>query len=155
MRTRIWLLALSLLVVPLGIMTSACGGDGANGSKTQAPPQSSGPAGTDEEYLKAICSGVQEFSDAVVSKTKPEEIAAVIKDFAARMEAANPPADLRSYNQDFVKYLNDSLNDPTRLLTQKPPLPPVSVRQRLSSKESSVPECKSPTFFDSAANSGG
>jgi hypothetical protein len=133
-----------LLVVLAG---AACGG----GSKSSATPTPSGPTISDEEYLRAICVGVTQFSDALVSKSSADEITKVVRDFSASMKQLTPPADLQKYNADFTKYLDDAANDPTSLLTTKPPLPADNVRQRLAAKETNVPECKAPTFFDAGA----
>jgi hypothetical protein len=140
-----------LLLVLVAVATAAaCGGGGSNKSTPTASV--SGPPATDEQYLKAICTGTQDFSDALVSKTTADGIAQVIKQFSANLKKINPPADLRTFHAAFIKYLDDSLTDPTSLLTKAPPEPPDSVRQRLASKESSVPECKSPQFFNPAAS---
>lgn len=136
-------LSAGLLLPAVLLFVSACGGSGASGSATP-----SGPAMSDEEYLKAICTGVTQLSDALVSKSNVDDITKVIKDFSASVKALNPPADLRKYNADFAKYLDDTASDPTAVLTKKPPVPADSIRQRLASKESNVPECKGPTFFD-------
>lgn len=128
-------------------VAAACGGSGGSGT-----PTPSGPTISDEEYLKAICVGVTQLSDALVSKSSAADITKVIKDFSASVKALQPPADLQKYNADFAKYLDDTANDPTSVLTKKPPLPAESIRQRLASKEANVPECKNPTFFD--ANQG-
>lgn len=127
-------------LLPLAIaLAVACGGEDA----PKTPPN----AVTDEAYLKAICSGSANFSDALLTKTKPEEIGQVIKAFSASMKALTPPDDLKDYNQQFTKYLDDAVADPTSLVTRTPPLPKQSIRDRLAAKESSVPECKNGTFF--------
>ena len=146
MRFLLWPAALLFSILPLA---SACGGDNAK------PPAPTGPTVSDEEYLKAICAGTRNFSNALISKTKPEEIATVIKDFSASMKQLSPPSDLRKFNTDFVKYLDDSLSDPTSLVTRKPPAPPAAVRDRLVAAEAKVPECKDGTFFDAQAAAAG
>ena len=131
-------LLVALLAFPLIALAACSGGD-------DDPP--AGGTGTDEEYLKAICSGTSEFSNALITKTSADDIAAVIKDFIADMKDANPPADLVKYNQDFVKYLEDAVGDPTSLVTRQPPLPSEDIQRRLAGKELSVDECKNGTFF--------
>lgn len=129
----------SLLVLFLVPMAVACGGDSSSGTKTGV---------SDEEYLKVLCTGLSNFSDAMISKTTAAEIGQVIKDYIAEMKKVDPPSDVKQFHQDFVKYLEDSLSDPTSLVTRKPPLPPDGARKRLAAKEPGVAECKSPTFFD-------
>lgn len=133
---RLPLLLLST-VLTAGLL-AACGDD------NDTPD---GPGGSDEDYLRLICQGTQDFSNALVSKTTADEIGEVIRDFIETMEGANPPADLREYNEDFTQYLEDALADPTSLLTRRPPLPDEDIQQRLASKELSVDECKAGTFF--------
>lgn len=130
---------LTLLALPL-LLFAACGDGGDD-------PKPTGNELTDEQYLAAICSGTSKFTEALLSKTKVEDIAAVIKEFSAEMKKLNPPADLKSYNEQFVKYLDDAVGDPTSLVTRNPPLPSKDVRDRLAAKESSVIECKDGTFF--------
>ena len=136
MRFPVFLGAALLLLV---LVLAACSGDD--------DADSGGPGGTDEDYLAAICTGSQNFSNALLSKTTADEIAQVIRDFADQMKQANPPADLRKYNEDFIKYLEDSVEEPTSLLTRQPPLPDEDVQRRLAAKEPTVEECKDPTFF--------
>ena len=141
------LLLLVALFAPLLVLLAGCSG----GSNAKATSTTSGPGVTDQEYLKAICTGIQQFSDALISAKNADAISTVVKNFSASMKQINPPPDLRQFNTDFTKYLDDAVNDPTSLVTTKPPLPPNSVRQRLASEETSVPECKSSTFFDASA----
>jgi hypothetical protein len=129
---------LTLFILPMAI---ACGGDSNSGAKTGV---------SDEEYLKVICTGLSNFSNALLSKTTAAEIGLVIKDYIAEMKKVDPPSDVKKFHQDFVKYLEDSLSEPTSLVTRKPPLPSDSVRKRLAAKEPGVAECKSPTFFNTS-----
>ena len=128
-----------LLVLVLLPAAIACGSDSSSGANTGV---------SDEEYLKVICTGLSNFTDALLSKTTAAEIGQVIKDYIAEMKKVDPPSDVKKFHQDFVKYLEDSLAEPTSLVTRKPPLPSESVRKRLAAKEPGVAECKSPTFFD-------
>jgi len=129
----------AVLVLFLLPTVVACGADTDSGAKTGV---------SDEEYLKVICTGLSNFTDALLSKTTAAEIGQVIKDYIAEMKKVDPPSDVKKFHDDFVKYLEDSLSEPTSLVTRKPPLPSESVRKRLAAKEPGVPECKSPTFFD-------
>jgi hypothetical protein len=132
-----------LLAVAAPLQLAASGGDDDDSN--------GGGTGTDEGYLKAICTGTSDFSNALLSKTTAAEIADVIRAFITKMKAANPPADLVKYNDEFIKYLEDSVSDPTSLVTKQPPLPSDDIRKRLAAKESSVAECKDPTFFSREA----
>lgn len=128
-----------LTAVVAATLLGACGG-GDN------PPKSTG-TGNDEDYLRAVCAGIDQVSDALVAATSPAEIARVIEDFAATMRAIDPPPDLADYNQKFVAYLEAAVDDPTSVVTTSPPLPPDAARRRLASLEPSIPECREPTFF--------
>ncbi len=137
-RMRRFLFAGAILL-PALVLFSSCGDDGDDDT-----PKS---GGTDEEYLAAICKGTSDFSNALLTKTTAAEIGNVIEDFITLMKDANPPADLADYNQEFVKYLEDAVADPTSLVTREPPLPPDDIQRRLAAKELSVDECKNGTFF--------
>ena len=137
-RMRRFLFAGAILV-PALVLFSSCGDDGDDDT-----PKS---GSTDEEYLAAICKGTSDFSNALLTKTTAAEIGNVIEDFITLMKDANPPADLADYNQEFVKYLEDAVADPTSLVTREPPLPPDDIQRRLAAKELSVDECKDGTFF--------
>ena len=140
-----------LLLLLVAVATAAaCGGGGSNKSTPTASVER--PARDRRTVPQGYLHRHPGFSDALVSKTTADGIAQVIKQFSANLKKINPPADLRTFHAAFIKYLDDSLTDPTSLLTKAPPEPPDSVRQRLASKESSVPECKSPQFFNPAAS---
>jgi hypothetical protein len=138
MRRALIVLACAL---PLLLLAAACGDD------DDAPATATGPAGSDEGYLKAVCIGTSNFSNALLSKTSAEEIAAVVREFADEMKGLNPPADLAGYNAAFVAYLEAALEEPTSLVTTSPPEPPADARRRLAALELTIPECKDPTFF--------
>ncbi len=139
---RLWiLLALGLLSAG-SMLLAACGGDDDETPKG---------GGSDEDYLRAICVGTSNFSNALLSKTNPDDIAKVIKDFIEEMKKTNPPADLVKYNQEFIKYLEDSVAEPTSLVTRAPPLPDKDVSRRIAALEPSISECKDGTFFSRAA----
>ncbi len=134
-----WVVALGGACV-LAAAMAACGG----GSDK---PAAVTPGVSDEEYLKVICSGTQGFSDALISQTTVDGIAKSIKDFIAAMNAVTPPSDLQAFHKDLLKYLDDSLKDPTSAVTRKRPQPPDKARQRLAAKEPSVPECSKVHYF--------
>ncbi len=133
---------LLLLAVALPLVFAACGDDddGPSGSTTPG-------TGSDEDYLRAICIGTSNFSNALVSKSDPAEIAQVVREFADQMAAVNPPADLTEYNASFVAYLEAAVDDPTSLVTTAPPEPSDDVRRRMAALEPTIDECKDPTFF--------
>ncbi len=134
---------LALLLI-LATLLAACSGSGDD----DPSPTPSGDPLSDEEYLAVICRGLTSFTDAIVSKTKAEDIATVIRDYVKSLQTVTPPGDLQTFHADYVKYLQDAVAEPTSLLTTKPPLPPDSVRQRLVTKEASVAECRDRTFFE-------
>lgn len=133
----------TLAVVILGaVFLAACSGGG--GGDDQSEPVGTG---TDEDYLRAICVGIDAFTDALLSATTADEIGRVVREFIATMQAVNPPPDLAKYNQQFVAYLEEALADPTSLVTKAPPLPPDEARRRLAALEPQIAECREPTFF--------
>jgi len=140
MRIVLRLLVVAAIVV---VSTAACGG----GSDSASTTPTAGMGATDEEYLKVICAGTQAFSDALISQTTPEGIAKSIKDFAAALKAITPPEDLRDFHTEITKYLEESVSDPTSLVTKKRPQPPEAARSRLASKEPNVPECAKAHYF--------
>lgn len=133
---------LFFLVCALPLLVAAACGDDDDGV-----PTPTGPAGSDEDYLRAVCIGTSNFSNALLSKTSAEEIAAVVREFADEMKGLSPPADLAEYNTQFVAYLEAALEEPTSLVTTAPPEPPADARRRLAALEPTIPECKDPTFF--------
>ena len=137
---RTWALAAAAPLALL-LLAAACG------SGDDAAPTPSGPALSDEQYLKVVCTGLTNFSDALLTRTKAEDIAGVIQEYIRQLQAVNPPGDLQKFHADFVKYLQDSVKDPTSLITRKPPMPADDIRRRVAAKERNVPECKNPTFF--------
>ena len=138
---RHWILLALGLVSAGALLLGACGDD-------DDTPKG---GGSDEDYLRAICVGTQNFSNALLSKTNPDDIAKVIKDFIEEMKQTNPPADLVKYNQDFIKYLEDAVAEPTSLVTRAPPLPDKEVSRRIAALEPGISECKDGTFFSRAA----
>jgi hypothetical protein len=143
----------AVLLLPFLLLAAACGDDGDGDDADETPTGT--PGGNDEDYLKAICSGTQEISNALITKTTPEEIGEVIELFIQKMKEANPPDDLEEYNAEFIQYLEDSLADPTSVVTRTPPLPSDDIQRRLAGKEITVDECKDGTFFSRNLPEGG
>lgn len=148
-------LLIGLLLLPFGLV--ACGGNDDAEPEPTSPAESptsenggSSPTPVvvdDEGYLAVICSGLSDFSDAVLVAKTADEISAVVRDYIASLEGVAPPEDLAEFHRSFIQYLTDSVDEPTLLLTTPRPLPEDSVRDRLSAKESSVSECRDLTFF--------
>ena len=110
------------------------------------------PADVDDEaYLAVLCAGLDRFSDAIQVETEEAGIAAAIEAFIGDLEAVAPPEDLRDFHEAFIDYLEDAIDDPTSPLVVPPPLPEDDVRERLAGKQSSVEECREPTFFSNPA----
>jgi hypothetical protein len=142
-----------LLLIPFALV--ACGGsDDAEPTPVPGTPSTPGSSPApdpvvvdDEGYLAVICSGLSDFSDAVLVAETADEISAVVQEYIASLESVAPPEDLVPFHQSFIRYLVDSIDEPTVLLTTPRPLPEDSVRERLSSKEASVSECRDLSFF--------
>lgn len=141
-RAFIFLFFLPVLMALGGL---ACGSESKDEQATPSAPASA-PA-SDEEYLKVVCAGTKGFSDALISQTTAEGIAKSITDFIASLKATTPPADLDSFHQALIKYLEESVSDPTSLVTRKRPQPPEKVRERLAAKEATVSECTKAHYF--------
>jgi len=88
--------ALFFLVCALPLLLAAACGDDDDASATAA-----GPAGSDEDYLRAVCIGTSNFSNSLLSKTSAAEIAAVVREFAAD-EGLNPQPTSAAYNSECV-----------------------------------------------------
>jgi hypothetical protein len=137
---------LVLCVLP-AFLFAACDGGGSDKTTPTRASAPSGPALSDEAYLKVICTGLVNYQDSLLAAKDVEAIRKVITDYSESMEAINPPADLQHFHDDFIKYLQDSVKDPTSLVTTSPPRPETAARERLASRVTSVPECKYPTFL--------
>jgi hypothetical protein len=145
MRQRFLLLI--ALVLPLSL-AFACNNGGDNDEDPTPALTPAAGTGIDEDYLKAICVGTSNFSNALMSATSVDEIRTVVEEFADEMRGLNPPADLTEYNIAFVAYLDAAaVADPTSLVTTAPPEPPEDVRRRMALLEPTIDECRDPTFF--------
>jgi hypothetical protein len=128
-----------LALVALAAFFAACGDDAAS--------KPAGPVLSDHDYLAVVCKGLSDFSSALLTKTKAEDLTQVIKDYAASLKKIQPPADVAQFHKDFIKYLEDAYSEPTALVTKAPPLPPTDVRQRLAAEEGRTAECQDARFF--------
>ncbi|MBI5948382.1 MAG: hypothetical protein HY875_09610 [Chloroflexi bacterium] len=128
------LLAVAAVAV---LLLAACGSDKA--------PADNGVS--DEEYLRVLCTGLDNYSDSLLGAAKPDQIAKVVQDYITAMKAVTPPKDLAPFHTAFITYLEQGFADPKALLTVSPPRPPEKVASRLVAKEPQVPECQDATFF--------
>lgn len=126
----------------------ACGDDDDDSDNGTATVANGGGNGSDEDYLRAICVGTSNFSNALLSAGSVDDIRQVVQDFADEMRGLDPPSDLVEYNQAFVAYLEAAAEgDPTSLVTTAPPEPSDDVRRRMQNLEPTIDECRDPTFF--------
>jgi len=109
--TRIRLRALALVPACLAIgaaTLAACGGD-----------DNGGGSGSDEEYVAALCDALDTFAtdtnelisgaDSGASEQDlMEDLARIIRELGDEMDAANPPDDLASANDEMVSLLNEA-----------------------------------------------
>lgn len=138
MVARLFAVALLLSAVAL----AACG------DKDDSGGSSGAAASSDAQYLAVFCTGLTKYQETLVSATKVDDIRKVIEDYIGELEKITPPDGLEKYHKDYIRYLREALDDPTSLVTTKPPMPPESDRERLSEKTKGVAECKYPTFLD-------
>jgi hypothetical protein len=154
MQSRFLGLALAAAVV---LPALACSGGGGTSNPASSPIASpTNPAGSpvatgtplsDEAYLRVICTGTQNFSDALMSQSSPEGIAKSVRDFISSLQGVNPPADLRPFHESLLGYLQDSVDNPLELATKPRPEPEEDVRQRLAAKETGIAECEKAKYF--------
>jgi hypothetical protein len=142
--------ALPMILALCAMLFASCGGGSSESGNTPADSATSGGTASDEAYLKVICGGADNFYNAVQTSSTAVGISKAINDFSASLQKITPPADLQQFNREFIKYLQDAVDNPTSLLSTNPPLPPDKARDRLVSKEKDVEECKNPTFLDAA-----
>lgn len=143
---------LLILAGASALLLAACGGDSSprNGGGGNGGSASGG--GSDEDYLRVICAGSVEFSNALVRETTVEGIARTIEEFIANLKEADPPADLTGFHQELLDYLETSLDDPTSLAVKPRPQPPEEARERLAAKEDDLPECDEVGYFTPPAD---
>src|SRR5262245_31523780 len=96
------LLALGLLVPAF----AACGGD--DSPKATPAPN----ALDDKQYLAVLCTGLTNYYVAINNRPDAAGISQVIKDYIASVQKVTPPADLVSWQNGFVKYLQTMVPDP-------------------------------------------
>lgn len=134
------------LVLLALVLSAACGSDGGD-DDDRVIPTPSGPPLSEEEYLRTLCTGLTSYQDSLMTAKSGEDIAGTIERFIESMTAVSPPADLREWHVDFVRYLEDGLDDPTSLSTAPPPELDRDTADRLAQKTEDIAECKYPTFL--------
>lgn len=139
-------LLFAFAVAAVVVLMTSCGGDGDSGKKT--PSVLAGTPVSDADYLGMICRGSNDFIVAINSNPDVNAIRKVVESWKQEVEQTTPPDDLRDWQADFVAYLGVVAGEPTKGLTQSPPLPPDDIRQRLVSHRSEVPDCQGRTFLD-------
>ncbi|MFN0096688.1 MAG: hypothetical protein ACKVVT_18175 [Dehalococcoidia bacterium] len=136
------LLLLPLLCLPF--LAVACSDD----ADDEPVPQ--GDIVSDEDYLRVFCAGITGFQEALLNSKTVEGISEAVTTYVKAMEPVNPPADIADFHKAYIKYLKDAVKgeDPTVLVTSKPPVPPDGPRKRLADKAGNVEACKYPTFLN-------
>lgn len=136
---------LTVLLV-FAALFAACGG----GEEGVAPGAQDGVS--DEEYLEALCTGLQRFSAALIAQSSPEELRNVIASYTTDMEAIVPPRDVSQFHLDYIAFLQAAESEPALMVAGSPPMPPEPARSRIASKENTVEACKDPIYFGQPAN---
>jgi hypothetical protein len=125
------------------LLVVACGGD--DDDDATATPDAASPtspaSGTpvtpvgpldDRAYLAVICSGLEDYTAAIIREQSEDGIREVVFDYIASLEAVLPPEDLQQFHGDFIAYLEAAIESPTDLLATPRPLPPEDARDRLA-----------------------
>jgi hypothetical protein len=154
--SRIRLLA-ALSLAPLLVIACGGGGDADDGETPTATSTASTvePGSTpvtpvavdDRGYLAVICSGLEEYTAAIIREQTVEGIQEVVVAYIDSLQSVIPPEDLAGFHAAFIAYLSEAVESPTDLLATPRPLPPDDVRERLADLENDVPECRDARFF--------
>jgi len=86
--------------------------------------------------------------------TVPANVNPQLKNVAAVMAAAQRLGITKLGiigNEQFIKYLEDAVSEPTSLVTRTPPMPDKDAARRLAALEPGISECKDGTFFTRGA----
>lgn len=127
----------------LALLLTACGG-----GDDDEPDDVTVPAGTpvsDSEYVKRICTGVNNYLDTVNSKGE-EEIRESVRAWVDSLNQTPPPPDARDFHLALVRYVQQGLEEPTILITTNPPAADPALRERLGPVEASDGGCQVPIF---------
>lgn len=140
-------LALFLPAVLAVSAVAACGG----GSDGGDPTPTGGPAVGDRDYMTIICRGTTNYLVALNSNPDLAAISEVVADWRDEVQGVTPPEDLRSWQGEFLQYLEEVVQEPTKGVSQSPPLPPEDARKRLVSHVPEISECQYRTFLEPAS----
>lgn len=166
--------SLIIVCVTLPVLAGlvACGGDGSGGSSTVTATQGasntgggggSAGTGTDEQYLKDLCTAARALADAnktesVSAKSFAElagKMAGPYENYAKAFAAANPPADLKQWHDTAVTKINAAVavlskDKNTKALDGVAEAPysefPKPAKGRLAVLAPKMPECNNLTF---------
>ncbi len=148
--------ALLPFAVAATIMLAACGGgDGNDDDPTpddadQPFMDTSAPQLSDTEYVAALCDGVEDWVDALNTRSTPDELREARDKLEADVRALHPPEGTEDFQADYVGYLDDAESEPTILVTTDPPLPEGALRERLAAAEPAA-DCEYAFFARSEA----
>ncbi len=127
----------------LPLLFAAC----SDSDSKSTPTIVAGTPASDDAYMTVFCTGLSNLSSALVSKPTANEIATVMKAYITELKKITPPKDLEKFHAEYIKFFEDSVNDPTSVLTRKPPAPSETVRQHYADIEQKTPACKDARFF--------
>jgi hypothetical protein len=155
----------------LGLAFAACSGGGAAGPPTAGPtPTRAAVSGSDTDYARAVCGAFGTYLGSISSAARNDpqlfsdqakllRVAAPILDtFGKDLDRANPPKDMANFHDAVVekvktmagKAKSGGLASTSELsnITKGAPLPPRTVRDRMSEAAGRVPECENSGGMD-------
>lgn len=163
-RVRRWALVSPALVAlgGLAIGLTACGG----GSSTSSSGGSASTGG-DEQYVATLCAGWATFAKSLgalmpklvdaesedATKKVAQEMVAPFETFASDMSKAKPPADVKSYHDQFVKALKSVSGElkngkvDSAFYTAYLPKPSPEVKARLDRLAAANQDCQGAGFL--------
>lgn len=143
---------LGVAVAALGVIAfaAACGGVGGGGS--------------DEQYVRSVCSAFSEFTDGTKKLLQDqklltdeeklgEELGKLIGELASRLSKANPPSDVRAYHEEVVaafRTVGDQVGKGDFSAFESAgelPEPPQAVQDRLRAVAEKTKECEGLGLF--------
>ncbi|MEX0784631.1 MAG: hypothetical protein WD557_18505 [Dehalococcoidia bacterium] len=136
------------------LLVAACGGgdndDDATPGADEPFMDTSSAQLSDTDYVAALCDSIEEWVDAVNSKSTVDELRAARDKLEADARALHPPEGAADFQRAYVGYLQNAESEPTILITQPPPLPEGDLRARLAAVEPAA-SCEYPLFARSEA----